>query len=272
MSRSRLAVWLVVVGSIAGCGPAEQTVAPDETLTEGSEMAPSHNRLTEAERTAGWRLLFDGRSFDGWRGLGREDVPAGHWRIEEGTLRKVASGEVPTAADGQPLEGGDLMTVETFGDFELSLEWKVASGANSGVKYNVSEEMSTASPPHYAALGFEYQVLDDDLHPDAKVGPNRTAAGLYDLVEPAASKPIRPVGEFNEGRIVFARGHGEHWLNGERVLSYDLSSEDFAKRFARSKYAAIEGFADVREGHLVLQDHGDDVWFRNIKVRSIEAQ
>jgi hypothetical protein len=214
-----------------------------------------------------WEILFDGVSFAGWRGLGRDSVPGGHWIIEEGSIRKVASGEVPTAPDGQPLEGGDLMTVEAYRDFELVFEWKVSPGANSGIKYNVSEAMSTEAPPIYAALGFEYQVLDDDLHPDAQNGPNRTAAGLYDLLPPGAEKDLRGVGSYNEGRIVFQGGHGEHWLNGAKVLEFDLDSPAFESVFALSKYLPVEGFADQRWGHIVLQDHGDDVWFRNIKIR-----
>ncbi|MDX1382234.1 MAG: DUF1080 domain-containing protein, partial [Thermoanaerobaculia bacterium] len=154
-------------------------------------------------------------------------------------------------------------------DFELSFEWKVAAGAYSGVKFIVSEEMSVSHPPPRAALGFELQILDDDLHPDARNGPNRTAGALYDLVEPAAGKRLEPVGSFNRSRIVFVGGRGEHWLNGERVVAFDLASEDFAQRFARSKYVPYEGFADVREGHIVLQDHGDEVWFRDLKVREM---
>jgi hypothetical protein len=228
------------------------------------------NRLTAAERAEGWRLLFDGESFAGWRGLGRDEEPEGHWRVEEGTLRKVASGEVPTAADGQPLAGGDLMSIDSWLDFELAFEWKVAPGANSGVKYNVSEEMSTANPPGRAALGFEYQVLDDDLHADALNGPNRTAGALYDLAGPTPGKRLRPVGQWNEARIVFRQGHGEHWLNGAKVVQYDLDSIDFRTRFERSKYAPVEGFAEPRRGHVVLQDHGDDVWYRNIRIRDLE--
>jgi hypothetical protein len=119
-------------------------------------------------------------------------------------------------------------------------------------------------------LGFEYQILDDDLHPDARNGPNRTAGALYDLVPPQDGKVLRPVGTFNNGRILFVNGHGEHWLNGEKVLEFDLSSPDFEAAFARSKYLPIPGFAEIRRGHIVLQDHGDDVWFRNIKIREIE--
>ena len=219
----------------------------------------------------GWRLLFDGETFEGWRGLGREAVPEGHWVIEDGTIRKVASGDVPTQADGQPLEGGDLMTVETFGDFELVLEWKVSPGGNSGVKYNVSEDLSTANPPEHAALGFEYQILDDDEHPDAEDVTHRSAA-LYDLIAPGPEKQLRPVGEFNLSRIVFNGPHGEHWLNGARVVAYDLDTPRFDSLLAASKYAPTDGFADRRNGHIVLQDHGDDVWFRSIKIRDLSPE
>ena len=214
-------------------------------------------------------LLFDGTSFAGWRGLGREGVPEGHWVVEDGTIRKVASGDVPVQADGQPLDGGDLTTRETFTDFELVFEWRVAEGANSGIKYNVSEALSTANPPAYAALGFEYQILDDDVHPDALNGPTRTAGALYDLIPAPADKELRPVGAFNTSRIVLRGNRGEHWLNGRRIIAYDLGSPDFAQRLAASKYRDVPGFAERRAGHIVLQDHGDDVWFRNLKIRRL---
>lgn len=252
----------LVLAACAGSRPA----------VPGEAAGAPPNTLTEAERAAGWQLLFDGQTLAGWRGLGRDGVPEAHWRVEDGQIRKVASGDVPTAADGQPLEGGDLMTVEAFDDFELSFEWKVSTGGNSGVKYNVSEALSTAHPPVNAALGFEYQVLDDEAHPDALNGPTRTAGALYDLLPPSPSKPLRPPGQYNHGRIVFRGGHGEHWLNGERVVAYDLGSAAFAERLAASKYRDLEGFAERRTGHIVLQDHGDDVWFRNIKIRRLPPQ
>jgi hypothetical protein len=192
-------------------------------------------------------LLFDGETFAGWRGVGRDGIPEGHWVIEKGSIRKVASGNVPTAADGQPLEGGDIMTVETFGDFELVFEWKVSPGANSGIKYNVSEEMSTSMPPTHAALGFEYQVLDDDKHPDAQNGPNRTAGALYDLMAPGPLKRLQSVGEYNQARVVFQGNHGEHWLNGEKVIDYDLDITDFRTWLEASKYHLIAGFAERRK-------------------------
>lgn len=236
-----------------------------------AEQEAAPNTLTDAEREAGWTLLFDGESFDGWTGLGREAIPEGHWVIEDGTIRKVDSGEVPTAEDGQPLEGGDIMTEATYRDFEFAFEWKASEAGNSGVKYNVSESLSTAHDPPYAALGFEYQVLDDDRHPDGEA-PNHRSSALYDLIEANDRKALRPVGEWNEARIVFDGNHGEHWLNGEKVVEYDLESARFDSLFAASKYTDIEGFRTRRAGHIVLQDHSDDFWFRNIKIRELPAE
>jgi hypothetical protein len=260
--------WLRLVCAVGLALLACTTGRESQGTTQG-ERQPMLNTVTPAEEDAGWRLLFDGSTLDGWRGVGRDSIPSAHWIVEDGSIRKVASGEVPTAADGQPLEGGDILTVERFRDFELSLEWRVSPGGNSGIKYNVSEEMSTAVTPTHAALGFEYQVLDDDLHPDALNGPTRTAAALYDLVPPGSAKSLRPVGSYNEARIVFRGRHGEHWLNGAKVLEFELGSTSFDSALAASKYQPIAGFADKRTGHIVLQDHGDDVWFRNIKVREL---
>ena len=234
----------------------------DEQIPEEERL----NKLSAEEEAAGWILLFDGESFDGWRGLGREGVPEGHWTITDCCIHKVDSGEVPVQADGQPLEGGDLITEATYLDFELYFEWRISPGGNSGVKYNVSEELSTSHSPPNAALGFEYQVLDDDNHPDAQTDETHTAAALYDLISPAG-KNLKPVGGYNASRIVMRGNHGEHWLNGVKVLEFDLGTEFMDEKLADSKYASIPGFADRRPGHIVLQDHGDAVWFRNIKIR-----
>jgi hypothetical protein len=229
------------------------------------------NQLTALERTAGWRLLFDGRSFRGWRGLGYDSVPTAHWAIANGggaggAIRKIPSGSVPKLPDGQPLTGGDLMTVDSFADFELAFEWKVTPGANSGVKYNVSEAFSLANAANHAALGFEYQILDDSLSEDNQLVTHRAAA-LYDLIAPAAGKRLRPVGEWNASRIVFRGKYGEHWLNGARVVEFELGTPRMDSLLARSKYRSIAGFALRRRGHIVLQDHGDEVWYRSLKVR-----
>ena len=246
---------LCCVTSLGACAGAD---ASDEAASE--TVATSE----------GWEPLFDGTSLAGWRGIKSDVIPAGHWAVEDGMVRKIATADVPTAADGQPLVGGDIMTVDGYEHFELTFEWKVSPGANSGIKYNVSQPMSVANEPATAALGFEYQVLDDDLHPDALNGETRQAAALYDMFPPDAAKQLRPVGEFNSGRIVFVDGHGEHWLNGVKVLEYDVGSDPFNEALAASKYAPIDGFAELRAGHVVLQDHGDDVWYRNIQIRVIE--
>jgi 3-keto-disaccharide hydrolase len=241
--------------------------------TLGAQTAPRAapaNALTAEERTAGWRLLFDGKTFTGWRGLGYDTVPSAHWVVVDGMIEKIASGRVPTLADGQPLVGGDLMTVDSFGDFELSWEWKVTPGANSGVKYNVSEALSVRDAPNHAALGFEYQILDDDRHPDGKL-PSHQAGALYDLVAPNDRKHLRPVGEWNRSTVILRGSHGEHWLNGERIVAFDLGTPRLDSLLAASKYRVFPWFGERRPGggHIVLQDHGDEVYFRNIKVRPL---
>ncbi len=239
---------------------------------ESSSSSKSHDRLnilTEEEKAEGWILLFDGESFNGWRSLGREKIPKGHWTIHDGAIKKVPSGDVPLQEDGQPLEGGDIITVRTFENFELTLEWKISPAGNSGIKYNVSEEMSTFHPPPRAALGFDYQILDDERHPDAQAGAHRTAAALYDMIAPTGKK-LKPVGEFNTARIVFNGNHGEHWLNGIKVLEYELDTPRMESLLAASKYRIYPDFARKRKGHIVLQDHTDAAWYRNIKIRELK--
>jgi len=238
-------------------------------VAQGTQSAPAPlNALTAAERAAGWRLLFDGRTLRGWRGLGYDSVPTAHWVVVDGTIKKVASGKVPTLPDGQPLNGGDLMTVDTFGDFELTWEWKVTPGANSGLKYNVSEELSVKEAPNHAALGFEYQILDDDRHPDGKL-PSHRAGALYDLIAPSRPTHVRPVGEWNQSKLVFRGNHGEHWLNGAKLLEFELGSARMDSALAKSKFRSLPWFGERRRGHIILQDHGDEVYFRNIKVREL---
>jgi hypothetical protein len=278
--REKAAVCVLVSGFVLACAPhkspeltAESPGAVRGVVSRG--LTPEvfvfcPNTLTDDERRAGWRLLFDGKTFDGWRGLGYDSVPAAHWKIENGSIRKLADGQVPRLPDGQPAAGGDLMTRDTFRDFELKWEWKISRAGNSGVKYNVSEEISMANAPNHAALGFEYQMLDDSLHEDNKVPSHRTGA-LYDLIPPNANKgmAIKPVGDWNSSTIIFRGNHGEHWLNGQKVVEFDLGTPTFDALMAKSKYRDIKGFAQKRAGHIVLQDHVDEVFFRNIKLRRL---
>jgi hypothetical protein len=233
-------------------------------VSAGAQSAP--NSLTAAERAQGWRLLFDGKTFSGWRGLGYDSVPSAHWRIVDGSIMKIASGNVPKMPDGQPANGGDLMTTDTFRDFELSFQWKATPAMNSGVKYNVSEEFSLKHASNHAALGFEYQLIDDSLNDDNKI-PSHRAGSLYDLIPPNAAKHLLPVGQWNTSRIVFRGNHGEHWLNGAKIVDFDLGTPRMDSLLAKSKYRTIPGFADRRAGHIILQDHGDEIYFRSLKLR-----
>lgn len=258
---------LLVVG-LGACAEDESAYGEDD---EGAaEQAAEVNTLTEAEEAEGWQLLFTGEDFTGWRGLGREDVPRSHWTIEDGAIKKIPSGEVPLQADGQPVEGGDLMTERAYENFEFAFDWKISPEGNSGVKYNVSEEMSTSQGSGHNALGYEYQVIDN-AYPGIEDAPKHHAGALYDLVPPRRDV-TRPPGEWNHSRIVLRGNHGEHWLNGEKVVEYDLESPRFDSLFALSKYRDIPGFKEKKRGHLILQDHTDAAWYRNLKVRELPAE
>jgi hypothetical protein len=262
--------------ALAGCASATSAGGSDS----GASTAP--NQLTRAEQRAGWRLLFDGKSLAGWRGLGYPGVPEAHWTVEDGAIRKVATEKVAKSADGRRVPGGDLMTVATFKDFELSWDWKMSLGGNSGLKYNVSEELSGGQPSNvlrpatgtagvsHSAIGFEYQMIDDDRHSDGKLPTHRSGA-LYDLITPDASKQLKPIGEWNHSRVVFNGMHGEHWLNGVKVVEYELGSPAMQAALVASKFKSMAWYAQRRTGHIVLQDHGDDVWIRNVKIRELKG-
>ncbi|MEP6764466.1 MAG: DUF1080 domain-containing protein [Gemmatimonadaceae bacterium] len=226
------------------------------------------NQLTSAEKTAGWRMLFDGKTFAGWRGLGYDSVPSAHWRIKDGTIMKIASGNVPKIADGQPASGGDLMSIDTYENFELSWEFKLTPKANTGVKYNVSEEFSLKNAGNHAALGWEFQ-LQDDINGDDITSPTHLTGSLYEMIASNAPKITKSVGEWNSARLVFNGNKGEHWLNGRKVVEFDITTPEFAAQFAKSKYHNIKGFEERRKGHVILQDHNDEVYFRSIKIREL---
>lgn len=224
------------------------------------------NTLTDEEKNNGWKLLFDGKTTTGWRGAYKETFPEKGWVVEDGNLTIIASDGSESASYG------DIVTTGEYGNFELSFEFKLTEGANSGVKYFVVEHQPK---PKGSAFGLEYQVLDDDKHPDAKMGSNgnRTVGSLYDLI-PAKDKQINPVGEWNHGRIVVQGNHVEHWLNGKKVLEYERGSAAFRDLVAKSKYAAPEynnngRFGEAPKGHILLQDHGNKVSYRNIKIREL---
>jgi hypothetical protein len=231
-------------------------------ITAPAQNYDPNNKLSMAEEDAGWRLLFDGKSFNGWRGFHSDKVPAG-WTVEDGCIKKIPGrGELGQA-------GGDMITVDQYENFEFSIEWKLAKGSNSGIKYLISESLPPAGK---SGVSFEYQVLDDDNHPDAKAGiaGNRTAGSLYDLIPASNNKKLNPIGEFNETRIVVKGNHIEHWLNGVKVVEFERGGEVLKQHIAESKFKSTNGFGETAKGHILLQDHGDAVWYRNIKIRKIE--
>lgn len=250
--------WYTVNALPEAGGPAAAPTSP------GVDPA-TPNTLSEAERAQGWRLLFDGETFGGWKNYGAKDDAIEGWRIRDGTLEFTRL--LSFAGLGwnylNPFSTGllDLMTKERFSDFELSLEWKVAPGANSGIFYAVPDESARVG----WTRALEMQVLDDAAHPDGRK-PKRRAGDLYDVVA-SRTRPVRPAGEWNQARILVDGDRIEHWLNGEQVVAIERGSPEWERAVADSKHAGIEGFGTARSGHILLQDHGNAVWYRNIKIR-----
>jgi inosose dehydratase len=223
-------------------------------LDAGRRPSPA----TSTAAAAGWISLFDGKSVNGWRGYRKPDAAATRWRVEDGMLT------IPPN-DGKDTRGAlDLITSDTFSDFELEWEWRVSQGGNSGVKYFILEDMDSA-------IGHEYQLIDDERHPDALVGPKRQTSAFYDVL-PAANRPIKPAGEFNQSRVIVSGTHVEHWLNGVRVLQYELESPALRAAIADSKFKDVARFGTRQKGHILVQDHGDRVWYRNIRIRRLDGR
>ncbi len=222
------------------------------------------NSLSTFEQEAGWKLLFNGTSTAGWRGAYKESFPDKGWNVHDGVMQVVSS----EGKEGG--NGGDIVTLDQYSAFDLSFDFKLTPGANSGVKYFVTlSENNTGS-----AIGLEYQVLDDSLHPDAKLGRdgNRTLASLYDLI-PAnkQSRFIHQPGGWNTGRVVvYPNNHVEHYLNGVKVLEYERGSQAFKDLVAISKYKVWPNFGEAPQGHILLQDHGNEVSFRSIKIKPLK--
>jgi hypothetical protein len=213
--------------------------------------APNSNSGGQRGSSGGWTTLFDGKSTGGWRSYRGTALPSKGWVIEDGCLKHQAKAG-----------GGDIVTMQKFENFELELDWKVAPGGNSGIMYRVSEQGQ--STWH---TGPEMQILDNERHADGK-SPLTSAGSLYALIAPAKNV-CKPAGEFNHVRLIVAGNHVEHWLNGEKIVEYELNSKEIQARIATSKFKEYPQFAKEKTGHIALQDHGDDVWFCNIRVREL---
>ena len=206
---------------------------------------------TSAGAQGRWQVLFDGKSTDAWRCYNRDSFPDKGWKVEGGLLKTIVGGD-----------RCDLVTKEKYQDFELELEWRVSPGGNSGVFYHVAE-----GPPNSFETGPEMQVLDDERHRDGK-DPKTSAGALYGLLAPA-NKTLRPVGRFNKARLVARRGHVEHWLNGRKIVEYDLGGDSLKALIAASKFKGMPRFAREASGHVALQHHGEEVWYRKIRIRRL---
>ncbi len=216
-------------------------------LAPWSGRAAELNQLTDAEKAAGWKLLFDGKTTAGWRSFKKQTFPKQGWVVEDGCLKKVAN-----------VIGGDIISVDEFTDFEFQWEWRIPPRANNGIKYFITEERTSA-------IGHEYQMIDDALVKN----PKDSTASFYDVLPPKPDKPLKTPGEWNHSRVIVQGNHVEHWLNGAKVLEYELGSEQVKAAVAKSKFKPVAGFGTKIKGHILLTDHRDEACFRNIKIRDL---
>jgi len=211
--------------------------------------AAQPNDLTTEEKADGWHLLFNGKNLDGWIAIGKTAAPEKGWVVEEGTLKHVDKGG-----------GGDIVTVDSYDDFELTWEWKVAPAANGGLKYNL--------PDPKKGIGCEYQLIDDAGNPDGQRGGRKhQTASLYDVIEPSPAAKTSAVGQWNSSRILVKGNHAEHWLNGVKTVEFEFGSEELKAGVAKSKFKDTPGWGIKTKSPILLQDHGDEISFRSIKIR-----
>lgn len=242
-----------------------QTKDIDSELTPQQNQIPQQNAIvntiSQREAAEGWKLLWDGKTTNGWRGAKLDKFPDNGWVIKDGKLCVMKAG------GGESTNGGDIVTTRTYKDFELVVDFFITPGANSGVKYFVDPDMNKGEG---SAIGCEFQVLDDLRHPDAKLGVrgNRTLGSLYDLMPAPDNKPFR-WGEFNRARIIVKGNHVEHWLNDVKILEYERNNDMWTALVNYSKYRDWPNFGNSATGHILLQDHGDEVHFQNIKIKEL---
>ncbi len=224
-----------------------RTLAGTLLIAQAVAAEPVANSLTPEETAAGWRLLFDGQTTEGWRTFKKASAPTNGWVVADGCLQLARTG------------GGDIVSTAEFEEFELAFDWKVAPGVNSGLKYFVSSNRPNA-------LGHEYQLLDDAAAPERRNDIHRTGT-FYDVLPLRTFAAPKPAGEFNHSRVVVTGNRVEHWLNGVNVLTYELGSPEVKAAVAKSKFKDLAGFGTRTRGYILLQDHGGEVAFRNLKIR-----
>lgn len=248
-SKSGLVITIGAASLLAIAGAWTLAVAAQAPAKAASAAAP--NTLTAAEKAQGWKLLFNGKDLTGWKVYRKAATPA-QWKVVDGAIALTAG------------DAGDLITKDEYGDFDLSLEWKISPKGNSGVIYMIKEVDSAAQTYN---TGPEMQVLDNEGHADGKT-PSHRAGAIYDLVVPKEGV-VKPVGQWNQARIVMKKGRLEHWLNGQKVAESSYGDDAWLKLVAGSKFKTMPLFGLAKTGHIGLQDHGNQVWFRSIKIKTL---
>ena len=264
MRSSSFALAFLLIYACASTGGGNGVGATEAVPSARASEPAVLPTLTAEEKAAGWQLLFDGKTTTGWRGVKAETFPARGWVARDGMLLHEKN--------EKGFKAGDIVTVEEFDNFELKLEFRLTPRANSGIKYLLNEALKPENKKE--GISYEFQILDDDLHPDAKKGKNgnRTCGSLYDLIPAAADKVVHPIGQWNEAHLIVDGNNVEHRLNGKTVVSYVRGSPELKAIIADSKFKEIPGFGEAPRGRILLQDHNDEIAFRNIKLRKLPAR
>lgn len=264
MQKKIKALFMMALGLAAllplSCQKTTQGTSSDDT-TRVIDSAATMNTLTAEEKAAGWELLFDGTTLNGWKRYNHDTIGP-LWSVVDGAIKCDGEGLTEGTAD----IGGSLITVKSYDNFDLTLEWKVSPGGNSGIHYHVVEKPEY---PHEFDTGPEFQVMDDAGWKGDPLKEEQKAGSNYDMHAAPPTKKLKPAGEWNTARLIYNNGHVEHWLNGEKVVEFEDGSPDFMERYKKSKWPDYPGWNKFKTGSIGLQDHGAPVYFRNIKIKNL---